>query len=59
MLLILVGEREGLRSDRPIYIEIRIAPENTRIMARAIIGGCFVENLGFIFQCAKAVQKAR
>jgi hypothetical protein len=59
MPLIFLGKHDRIRLDRPMDTEGWIVPENTRIVAGAVIGSHLIRNLGFVLERAKSVQEAR
>jgi hypothetical protein len=59
MPLILVRKHHGPGFDRPVYTKVRVTPQHTRIMTRAVIGSDFIENLRLVFERAKTMKKAR
>jgi hypothetical protein len=55
--LIFFRKYGGIGLDRPIYTEVLIVPENTRVVAGTIIGSNLIINLGLVLQRAITVEE--
>ena len=58
MALIFVGKDDRIGLNRPIYTEVFIVPENTRVVAGAVIGSHLVTDLGFVLKGTVTVEES-